>query len=153
VNLGVGGDGTAQVLWRLEEGVLDGLEPKVIALGIGVNNTWSGFGAEDTAKGIAAVLEALKTKAPKARVLLLGNTHYFDKGDGGSRRRVRGINEIIAKLADGDRVKFLDFSEKLLNPDGGLNMEFYNQDKLHLGAKAYELWAAAMDPALDAWLK
>jgi lysophospholipase L1-like esterase len=153
VNLGVGGDGTPQVLWRLDKGVLGNLNPKLVVLCIGINNTWSGFGAEDTAKGIAAVLVRLGQLAPQAKVLLIGNTHFFEKGDGKGRQRVRAINAAQAKLADGQRIRFLDFSEQLLGADDALNPALYAGDKLHINAAGYRLWVEAMDPVLSDMLK
>lgn len=153
VNFGVGGDGTAQVLWRLDKGILDGLNPKVIVLCIGINNVWPGFGAEDTIKGISAVLERIKGKCPQVKILLLGNTHYFDKGDGKGRARVRTINAALAKMADGTRIRYLDFGEQLLDENDALKPAIYVGDKLHFTEKAYEIWAAAMDPVLDEMMK
>ena len=149
VNLGVGGDGTPQVLWRIDKGILDGLNPRVVVLCIGINNVWPGFGAEDTVKGIVAILARLGEKCPQAKVLLLGNTHFFDRGDGKSRLRVRAINAALAKLADNQRVRFLDFSEQMLSEGDGLKLELYASDKLHFSAKGYELSAQAMEPMLD----
>jgi lysophospholipase L1-like esterase len=148
VSFGIGGDGTSQILWRLDHGLIDGLNPKTIVLLIGVNNVWPGFGAEDTIKGIRAVLDRLKQKAPAARIVLCGNTHFFIKGDGNTRKRVRAINAALSKLADGKQIRFIDFSEKLLGPGDELNPEFYSPDKLHLTAPAYGLWADAIAPEL-----
>jgi lysophospholipase L1-like esterase len=149
VNLGVGGDGTPQVLWRLDKGVLAGLKPRVGVLCIGINNVWPGFDAADTVKGIETVLARLMAQCPQAKVLLLGNTHFFDRGDGQSRQRVRAINAALAKLTDGRSVRFLDFSEQMLSEGDALKPELYAGDMLHLSAKGYDLWARAMDPVLD----
>jgi lysophospholipase L1-like esterase len=145
-SLCVGGDGTPQLLHRIDKGVLDGLNPRVIVLCIGINNVWPGFGAEDTLKGIEAVLARLKDKCPQARMLLLGNTHFFDIGDGGSRKRVRAINAALAKLADGQRARFLDFSGEMPGEGDAFRLELYAGDKLHFTTQDYELWAKAMDP-------
>lgn len=152
-NFGVGGDGTPQVLWRIEKGILDGLNPKVVVLCIGINNVWPGFGAEDTIKGIEAVLARIKEKCPESKILLLGNTHFHDKGDGKSRARVRTINAALAKMADGRTVRFLDFGAQFLGENDALKPELYAGDKLHLSAKGYERWAAAMDPLLEALMQ
>ncbi|HWH71779.1 MAG TPA: GDSL-type esterase/lipase family protein [Candidatus Sulfotelmatobacter sp.] len=153
VNFGIGGDGTPQVLWRIDQGILDGPNPRVIVLCIGVNNVWPGFDAEDTIKGITAVLGRLEQKCPQAKVLLLGNTHFFDRGDGKSRGRVRTINAAQARLADGKRVHFLNFGEQMLGEGDALKVDLYKGDKLHLSDKGYELWAHAMDPVLEKLLE
>ena len=83
----------------------------------------------------------------------MGNTHFFDKGDGGSRRRVRAINAAMARLADDRSVRFLNFSERTLRENDELNAEFYAADKLHLSARGYALWAEGMDPLIEEMLK
>jgi len=153
VNFGVGGDGTPQLLYRIDKGILDGLNPKVVMLSVGVNNVWPGFGAEDTVKGIKAVVAAIHAKAPGAKVLLLSHWHYFDKGDGGSRRRVDAINAALRDFADGKYVRLLELSERLLKPNRELDLAFYAADKVHLSSEGYRLWADAMDPVLEEMLR
>lgn len=108
VNLGVGGDGTPQLLYRIQKGVLDGLDPKVVMLSVGVNNVWPGCDAEDTVKGIRAVVAAIQAKAPKAYIVLMADFHFFDKGDGRSRKRVETINAALRKLADDQQIRLVD---------------------------------------------
>jgi lysophospholipase L1-like esterase len=148
VNLGVGGDGTPQLLYRIDKGILDGLEPKVVMLSVGVNNVWPGFDATDTVKGIKAVVAAIQSKTPNAKILLVSNWHFLDKGDGGSRRRVDTINAALKAFADGSKVRLLEISERMLKADRELEMKFYAGDKLHLSAVGYRVWAEAMDPVL-----
>jgi lysophospholipase L1-like esterase len=149
VNFGVGGDGTPQLLYRIDKGILDGLNPKVVMLSVGVNNVWPGFGAEDTVKGIKAVVAAIQAKVPNVKVLLVSNWQFFDKGDGGSRKRVDTINAALKEFADSKQVRLLEISERLLKPDRELDLKFYAGDKLHLSAEGYRVWAEAMDPVLE----
>lgn len=153
LNLGVGGDGTPQLLYRIDKGILDGLNPRVVMLSVGVNNVWPGFDAADTIKGIKAVVAAIQAKAPNAKILLVSNWHFFDKGDGGSRRRVDTINAALKDFANGRKVRLLDISERLLNSDRELELKLYAGDKLHLSADGYRVWAQAMDPVLDELLQ
>ena len=152
VNFGVGGDGTPQLLYRIDKGILDGLNPKVVMLSVGVNNVWPGFNAEDTVKGIKAVIAAIQTKAPDVKILLVSNWHFFDKGDGGSRRRVDTINAALKAFADGQKVRLVEISERLLKPDRELELRYYVADKLHLSADGYRVWSEAMDPVLKEML-
>jgi lysophospholipase L1-like esterase len=145
----VGGDGTPQLLYRIDKGILDGLNPKVVMLSMGVNNVWPGFDAADTVKGIKAVVTAIQAKAPDARILLISNWHFFDKGDGGSRRRVDTINAALKDFADGQKVRLLEISERLLTPDRELDLKFYAGDKLHLPTEGYRIWAEMLDPVLQ----
>ncbi len=148
VNFGVGGDGTAQLLYRIDKGILDGLNPKVVVLSVGVNNVWPSFDAADTVKGIQAVVAAIQRKAPNSKVLLVSNWHFFDKGDGGTRRRVDSINAALKEFADGRKVRLLAVGEALLKADRELEMKFYVGDKIHLTAEGYRVWAETMDPVL-----
>ena len=100
-------------------------------------------------KGIKAVVTAIQAKAPNATILLVSNWHFFDKGDGGSRRRVDTINAALKEFADGKKVRLLEMSERLLQPNRELEPKFYAGDKLHLSAEGYRLWAEAMDPVLE----
>ena len=152
VNFGVGGDGTPQVLWRIGHGILDGIHPKVVVLMIGINNTWPGYSAEDTAKGLSAVVAAIRAKQPQTRILLLGVLPIYDAKDG-IRATIRKINESAARLDDGANVRFLDFGGKLLDPDGARRADCYQADRLHLKPAAYRVWADAMDPLLKEWLR
>lgn len=153
VNFGVGGDGTPQLLYRIEKGILDGLDPAVVMLSAGVNNVWPGFGAEDTVKGIKAVVAAIQARAPGARILLVSNWHFFDKGDSGTRARVDTINAALKEFADGRRVRLLEIGERLLKPDRELEPRYYAGDKLHLSAEGYRVWAEVMDPVLEELMK
>ena len=75
LNLGVSGDQTQHVLWRLDHGNVDGLAPKAAVVMIGTNNTSAGAGgntgggqtAEQIAEGVQAVTDKLKEKLPKTR--------------------------------------------------------------------------------------
>ncbi len=143
VNFGIGGDTTRQILWRIENGVMDGLNPKLVVLMIGVNNLFaSNSTTEEVAKGVAEVIKQIQAKSPKSEILLLSvlplKLEQFDK-------RVQELNPMIAKLA-GKNVTYLDLTENFRGPDGKSIAELYMPDGTHLGAKGYETWAAAMEP-------
>lgn len=72
LNLGFGGDTTANVLWRLDHGEVSGLHPKLVVVLIGTNNTASGQTAEDTELGIDAVVKDIEHRLPETKILLLG---------------------------------------------------------------------------------
>jgi lysophospholipase L1-like esterase len=98
-------------------------------------------------------MAAIQTKVPSDKILLVSNWHFFDKGDGGLRKRVDTINAALKAFADGQKVRFVDLSERLLKPDRKLELKYYVADKLHLSAEGYRVWAEVMDPVLDALLK
>src|SRR5262249_40641096 len=73
INLGFVGDTTASLLWRIHNGEVDGIAPKVAVILIGANNLgrlhWS---AEDTVMGIDTIIAELRRRLPTTRILLLG---------------------------------------------------------------------------------
>ena len=146
VNLGIGGDRTQHVLWRLDNGNVEGISPKAAVLMIGTNNSGTNTPAQ-IAEGVEAVVKKLRTKLPKTKILVLA---IFPRGaDANDSKRKVNIeaNRSIAKLADGEMVHFLDISDKFLNEDGTLSKEVM-PDLLHLNEKSYTTWAQATEPKL-----
>lgn len=148
INLGFGGDRTENILYRLQHGEVDGIDPKVVVLMAGTNNT--GSRQEDpatTAAGLRRVIDELQTRLPKAKVLLLG-VFPRDAADSPSRRINTAINERIAKFADNRRVFFADIGSAFLDEHGTLSKDIM-PDLLHPNARGYEIWGKAMDPILQ----
>lgn len=145
--LGFGGDRTENVLWRLQNGEVDGLSPKVAVLMIGTNN--SGVrGPESTAAGVKHLLAELRRRLPKTQVLLLAIFPRGEKPDDHLRGVNERVNKLIAGYADGRDVHFLDINAALLNPDGTLSKAVM-PDLLHLSEKGYTIWQQAMAPTLE----
>lgn len=157
-NFGIGGDRTQHLLWRIQNGELNGIKPKVVVLLIGTNNTGKerdGNSIRNTTpeaiEGVTAVVRALRVKLPKSKILLLA---LFPRGekDDPIREQLRVINLALAKLDDGRKVKFLDIGPKFLEPDGTLSRDIM-PDLLHPGRKGYQIWADAMEPTLAKMLR
>ena len=70
-NFGIGGDRTQHVLWRIENGEIDGIHPRVAVLMIGTNNAGSNS-ADEIAAGVTAIVQELRKRLPETKVLLLG---------------------------------------------------------------------------------
>ena len=146
VNLGIGGDRTQHVLWRLDHGNIDGISPKLAVVMIGTNNSGDNT-PEEIADGVEAIVEQLRSSLPETKVLLLA---IFPRGENGQdeRRRVnRAANERIAKLDNGKMVKYLDIGQGFLENDGTLTREIM-PDLLHLSEKGYTIWADAIESAV-----
>jgi lysophospholipase L1-like esterase len=146
-NFGIGGDRTQHVLWRIQNGELDGIHPKVIMLMIGTNNTGSNK-AEEIADGITAIVKEIHMRLPEIKVLLLG---IFPRGQKpySIRDKIKQVNAIISKLDDsGKTVKYLDIGDKFLQPDGMISNEIM-YDYLHLTPKGYQIWADAVKGPID----
>jgi beta-glucosidase len=98
VNLGIGGDRTENVLWRLQHGALDGQAPKVTVLMIGTNNTGQrAENPETTAAGVKRLLDEIRQRLPGTQVLLLA---IFPRGEKPGDL-LRGINERVNKIIAG----------------------------------------------------
>jgi lysophospholipase L1-like esterase len=150
-DFGWGADKTENILWRLENGELDGVHPKIIVLLAGTNNVGRtsppGSGdakVADTTRGIQAILRALQAKAPEATIIL---TAIFPRNDNRAvMPTIDRINENLSKLADGKKVRFLNINDKLADRDGKLLDGMMNDDKLHPAVKGYQVWADALKP-------
>lgn len=147
LNLGIGGDRTQHVLWRLDHGNLDGLKPKVVVLMIGTNNSnKEDHPPGEILAGVAAIVQRLRERLPETKVLLLG---IFPRGTTFSdqRGKLLQINQALAKLDDGRNVFFLELGAQFIEADGGISKAIM-PDALHLSERGYELWAAAIEPKL-----
>ncbi|MGA2058966.1 MAG: platelet-activating factor acetylhydrolase IB subunit [Thermoguttaceae bacterium] len=147
VNLGISGDQTQHVLWRLENGNIDGISPKLAMLMIGTNNANAKQTPEEVAEGVKAIVEKLREKLPQTKILVLG---IFPRGadDQDSKRQTNmKANEIIAKLADDKMIFYLDINDKFLDPDRKLSKDIM-PDLLHPNTKGYEIWAEAVEPTI-----
>jgi beta-glucosidase len=156
VNLGIGGDRTQHVLWRLDHGNIDGINPKLAVLMIGTNNSGTNT-SEQIAEGVKLIVEKLREKLPSTKVLVLGifprganvdaSKNKTEKGltDDKNRKVNEGANDIIQKLADNKNVFYLDIGPKFLEPDGTLSRETM-PDLLHLNEKSYRIWAESIEP-------
>ncbi len=149
VNFGIGGDRTQHVLWRIENGELDGIKPQAVVLMIGTNNSGTDS-AEDIAKGITTIVDTIKTKQPQAKILLLA---VFPRGEkpsgkmGASNEKLKQVNASIAKLHDGKTVHYLDIGGKFPATDGALDATVM-PDFLHLSTPGYQIWADAIQTKL-----
>lgn len=143
VNLGIGGDRTQHVLWRLDNGNIEGIKPKLAVIMIGTNNSGTNT-SEQIADGITAIVKKLREKLPETKILLLG---IFPRGvdDTDAKRKVnKGANDIVAKLADGKMVEYLDIGPKFLDDKGVLSKEVM-PDLLHLNPASYQTWADSIE--------
>lgn len=150
-DFGWGADRVENILWRLENGELDGINPKVIVLLAGTNNVGNRPPADgveakaaDVTSGIEAVLKLMQAKAPGATIIL---TAILPRNDNMAVMPViNRINENLAQLADGKRVRYLNINSKLADKDGSLLDGMMNPDKLHPALKGYQVWADALKP-------
>jgi lysophospholipase L1-like esterase len=145
VNMGFSGDRTQHVLWRLDNGEIDGISPKLAAIMIGTNN-WHDNSAEEIADGVKAIVAKLRAKLPEMKILLLA---IFPRADVEVpyREKLVQANALFSKCADGDMVHYLDIGRVFLDADGNLPKSVM-PDFLHPNAYGYQLWAEAVEPSV-----
>ena len=153
INLGFSGDGTENVLWRIGNGELDGLDPKAVVLMVGTNNTGHRKLSEetplDTLLGIQAIIERVLVKCPNAKVIL---HPIFPRGKPSSelRKRNDAVNRALslaAKYAWKDRVLWCNFNDRLQLKNGTITREMF-PDLLHPDSSGYAIWAESLKPFL-----
>jgi beta-glucosidase len=145
VNLGIGGDRTQHVVWRLDHGNVDGIAPKLAVLMIGTNNSNRDDNtAEEIAAGIEAIVKKLRDKLPQTKVLVLA---IFPRGEKPNPQREKNAkaSDLASKVADNKMVYYLDIGPKFLGADGTLTKDIM-PDLLHLSPQGYEIWAASIEP-------
>jgi lysophospholipase L1-like esterase len=148
-DFGWGADRTENILWRLENGELDGVKPKVIVILAGTNNvgTMPGGAAKiaEITRGVAAIVQMCRAKAPSAAIVL---TAIFPRNDNlAVLPEINSINDNISRLADGKMVRFLNVNDRLADQDGRL-LDGMMHDKLHPTLKGYQVWADGLKPIL-----
>jgi len=150
-NFGWGADRTQHILWRLDNGELDGVNPKVIVIQAGTNNIGAQPGGADKiaeiSRGLAAILERCRQKAPKATVIL---TAIFPRNDNiAVMPEIDQVNANLARLADGRGIRYLNVNDKLADRDGRLRAGMMNErDQLHPTLQGYQVWADGLKPIL-----
>jgi N-acetylglucosamine-6-sulfatase len=144
--MGIGGDRTEHVLWRLDNADFSAVKPKLVVLMIGTNN--AGHNAtitgEEVADGIKAIVAKLREKLPETKILLLAVFPRSERPDE-KRAKLTTASELASKVADDKMVFFLDIGPKFLNDDGSISKEIM-PDSLHLSPKGYEIWGEAIEP-------
>ena len=150
-NFGWGADRTENILWRLEHGELDGVNPKVIVIQAGTNNigTQPGGAAkvDGITRGLTAILDMCRQQAPRATIIL---TAIFPRNDNMAvMPEIDQVNANLARLADGGNVRYLNVNDRLADKDGRLLAGMMNErDKLHPTIQGYQVWADGLKPIL-----
>jgi lysophospholipase L1-like esterase len=148
-DFGWGADRVEHILWRLENGELDDVHPRVIVILAGTNNVGAQPGGPsrvaNITRGIQAVVDVCRRKAPNATIVL---TAIFPRNDNlAVMPEIDRINANLGRVADGSRVRFLNVNGRLADETGRLYDGMMNErDKLHPTIKGYQVWADALKP-------
>jgi lysophospholipase L1-like esterase len=150
-NFGIGSERVEHLLWRVQNGNLDGIQPKVVVLLIGTNNIKRDT-APQVAEGVKAVIGEIRSRSPQTKILLLALFPRAETPTEWQRVKVAEINTHLAPLHDGRQVFFLDVGRAFLKPDGKLSKGIMH-DFLHLTPTGYQIWADAMKDKLATLMK
>jgi arylsulfatase A-like enzyme/lysophospholipase L1-like esterase len=149
LNWGYSGDRTEHLIWRLQNGDIQRVNPEVAVILIGTNNTGhEQRPAAETVSGIRRTLDDLAWKWPSTKIILMS---VFPRGatkEDPLRKLNSEINEQLKTLTDGKRVYLLDINNQFLDADGKLSKDVF-PDLLHLSPAAYNTWAAAVSEKIN----
>lgn len=143
VNLGIQGDTTETVLWRLDHGAIDGIEPRVVVLLIGVNNHPTAANQEAVGQGIQLIIDNIRARSPESHVIVVKTLPVANED-------MRRFNDHLdtLRLDELPLVHVLDLWEEFVLPDGTIDRDQYIDGGLHLG-EGYERYAARLEPLLQ----
>jgi len=139
-NYGIGGDQTQHLLWRIANGEVEGLSPKLCVLKIGTNNL--GSPDREIADGVIAVVQLLRTMLPSMRILLLG---ILPRNNAELTGRCDNINSMFDYLDDGNMIRYHNMRSVFYRGDGQFNINLYTEDLLHLSSAGYAAWQQSMN--------
>jgi cephalosporin-C deacetylase-like acetyl esterase/lysophospholipase L1-like esterase len=149
-DFGWGADKTQHMLWRLQNGELDGVNPKIVVLMAGTNNVGRATPlgdaearAAEVARGVTAVAREIRKRAPQATLVITGMTPRNDNI--AVMPIINDANQQIARLADGKSTRYININAEMADKDGWLH-DGMSMDGLHLTPKSYQLWANALKP-------
>lgn len=150
LNLGFGWDRTQNVLWRLDHGQLDALNPRLVVIHIGTNNTAETRNARmnsapEIVEGIAEICRRVRSKVPGATIVLMKVFPREASPTHPRRILIAEINTELSRFAAEHRFPLLDITPQMLAPDGTLSKEMA-PDYCHPTEKGYAIWAELLKP-------
>ena len=148
VSLGLSGDRTEHLLYRIAEGSLDGFRPRVIVLQIGVNNiNAAGHTGEETYRGIVRVVEALRQRLPDTKILIAGPFPAGLEAKGRVRQSVARVHELLAEHAFDGAVTYQNLEAVFVN-ESGAPLPTLGSDGIHISPVGQQAWMNAIEPTL-----
>lgn len=149
IDMGISGDRTENVIWRLHNGALEGIEPKVAVVLIGTNNTDGNHyltisTPEELAGGIWEICKIITKKNPDTKILLMGILPYGYKPN--HRDNINNAtNRLISKFPQKNpNIHYTDIGTIYLDAYGKVMKELM-PDYLHPNAKGHLLMFQALE--------
>lgn len=152
LNLGFGWDRTQNVLWRIRQGELDGLDPQWVVLHIGTNNLTGTAQSRastpaEAAQGVEAVVNEVRRRLPNSKLILMAIMPRGRQAGDAQRAPIAETNRLLAaRYAKDPSVRLVDIGKQLLQPDGTLP-EALMPDGTHPSEAGYAIWAKALREA------
>lgn len=119
LNFSIREDRTEHVLWRIENGTLDNVNPKIVVLHVGTNNVSNS--AAQVAEGLLTNVAKIREKLPGAYIIL---PSLLPRGQqpNALRDKNKEINELVKELTKGmDRVQTVAIDKGLVHTDGSIS--------------------------------
>jgi lysophospholipase L1-like esterase len=150
---GLPGDETQHLLWRIQNGEVEGLNPKCVVVLIGTNNVSFKTGSDRAiAGGVSTIVQTLRNKLPDSKILVMGILPRGRHASDSVRARIARINARVANLDNGSTIRYADSTIQLLEPDGSISPSVM-PDYLHLSHKGYKIWLTSIKPFVDGMLR
>lgn len=145
-NMGFGFDYIDNAYYRIQQGELDGISPRIIILMIGTNNLGH---RKDTPGACAANTKALisliRQKCPSSKILLLGILPRKEKN---LTEAIRETNKLFSLLADQQHVFFSNPGLGLQESNSGALRKSCTTDGVHLSPAGYSILANELSDLL-----
>lgn len=151
-NFGIGGDSTHQILWRIKNGELDYLNPKLIVLLAGTNNISREETPANIALSIADIIFEIKKKCANTKILLLGVFPSGKKPNTIIRKKIIALNQILLQMEDNNTIFYRDLADRFLSADGTISNEIM-PDFMHLNRNGYLIWKTVLNSDLHTLMK
>jgi hypothetical protein len=163
---GFGSQGThfTSLMWRMQNGELDGYQAKLVVLQAqygsfaGMDGRAPGLGGldpreisfADYVSKYAAIIAEIRARQPQARILIYG---VFPRYQTDAEPAV--ANAALATLGNNQTVFFIDISKRFFLPDGSFNNDMWRFGTADPGIQkpAFEVWAETLQPWLDRFVR
>jgi lysophospholipase L1-like esterase len=143
VDFGITGDTTQNVLWRIANGTLKGLNPRAVVLLIGTNDYGAGWSAAQVAQGIEACAAAVRAALPNAALVLL-SVFPRDTPTDPAAVAVQATNADLAHVQLPVNTTLVDMTATLSTAEGAPVPSLFSYDLLHPSSEGYELIAGRL---------
>lgn len=144
LNRGFGGSRIANSIYYFDKLVTPS-KPRLVVFFVGGNDLSAGATAEEVASDFRDFCAKLRKEFPETRLIYISIPFTERRWE---QRAVTALaNTYIAAFCHSDpKLTFVDMNSAILTPEGNVRPEYYREDKLHMNAAGYAVWAKALRP-------